>query len=259
MRRIHRWLVGMLFAVGMVVGALTVPHSRAYGPAAQQTPGPEVYAEAIGQANLRQGPGLEYPVAGEITSGTRYRVLARHAVYPWLRLEYPAVPEAWVYRDLVTVSGDLSLVPVVDDIPPTATEAPPVPADDPLLAPPSPTPASTSPTATSTPAGPIVTTLGKANVRYGPGTEYPTIVEAAEGESYRLLEIHALVPWVRIDLPESATGSGWIYREIIEITGDTSQVPVTNVTHYSVPELTPTPQTVVINGAPWQNAPAAPP
>ncbi|MBN1964665.1 MAG: serine hydrolase, partial [Anaerolineae bacterium] len=252
MRNRHAVIAALCILVGLA-WLIAAPVSGARGPSLQGTPAPDVYAEALGQANLRGGPGIDYALVGAIEAGTRYRVLARHALVPWLRLEYPpAAPgDAWVYADLVRVTGDLSLVPAVNgfELPPAET---PTPADPVVST------AAPIPTLTPTLAGPIVTTLGTANVRFGPGLEYPLIAEVPEGASYRVLAFHALVPWVQIALPESPDGTGWIFRDIVTISGDTSQTPVTNAIQFGYPTLTPTPQTVIVNGVPWHDAPAAP-
>jgi beta-lactamase class A len=69
------------------------------------------------------------------------------------------------------------------------------------------------------------------------------------------VERHTLVPWTRVALDESPTGTGWLYNDVIEITGDLSDVPLTNAIQFAYPTLTPTPQTIVVSGAPWTNAP----
>jgi uncharacterized protein YraI/beta-lactamase class A len=224
-----------------------------------QDPPPDVFAEALGQANLRHGPGIEYPLVGEISAGERYRVLARHSQVPWLQLAIPAIAgAAWVYADLVTITGDLAQVPASNDFPPVETpHALVTPVRD---VPPDPTATALLPTATPTAAGPVATTLGDANVRFGPGTEYPAIVEVPAGTRFRVVELHTLVPWVRVSLADAAdtvVETGWIFREIVEIEGDISQVPMTNAIQFGYPTLTPTPQTVIVNGAPWRDAAAA--
>jgi uncharacterized protein YraI/beta-lactamase class A len=270
MRYVRKLVMGGITLI--LAGMLVVPVSQAR----QDTP--DVYAEAIGQANLRSGPGVDYAVVGEITAGTHYRVLARHTLVPWLQLEVPGTSEAWVYTDLVTVYGNLAAVPPVSDFAPimTATSTAtltPVPAPASANVDPLPVLPENTWTATSTPAasltatlalsptptveGPIATTLGEANVRFGPDLQYPVIVKVAAGRSFRVLERHALYPWTRVALDESPTGSGWLYNDVIEISGDLSLVPMTNTTRFAYPTLTPTPQTVIVNGAPWANAPLA--
>lgn len=272
-RRFRKISLFFLCLVLGITGLIAVPASGAHESYRQGTPVPDVVAEAVGQANLRAGPGLEYPIVGQIVAGTRYGVLARHTLVPWLRLDYPpAAPgEAWVYSDLVKVSGSLALVPQVNTFSPimTPTSEPTLPVTltpsptlgitelPPVDAPP--TQAETAaPSLTPTLNGPVATTLGEANIRFGPGVEYPSIIKVPAGMSYRILERHSLYPWVHIALSESPTGTGWIFRDVVAISGDLSNVPITSATQFNFPTLTPTPQVVVVNGAPWNSASAAP-
>ncbi|MBN1202847.1 MAG: serine hydrolase [Anaerolineae bacterium] len=235
--------IGMVMIALALVWLAAAPTGGARGPYDQETGASEVYAEAVGQANLRGGPGVDYALVGEIVAGTRYRVLARHEAVPWLRLDYPPADpaEAWVFAELVTVTGDLALLPLISDLPPVDANTPT--ANAPAIA-----------TPTPTLAGPVATTLGEANIRYGPGIEFPQIIEAPVGASYRVLAFHSIYPWVLIAVPESPNGKGWIYSDIVEIAGDTSLIPVMSGLEFSIPELTPTPQTIVVNGAPGSSA-----
>lgn len=245
---------GLLGALAMWFWLVHVPLASAR-PAPQVTPVPTVLAEAIGQANLRAGPGVEYALVGEIVKGTRYPVLAQHAYVPWLQLEVPGVPVAWVYADLVTLSGPLAALPSVTEFPSTASVSATPTA--PLPAPQSTATVTLSPTLTPTQPGPLAITLGEANIRFGPDLSYPVVAQVPEGTSLRILERHALVPWLRVALPESPTGNGWLFREIVEVSGDLNSVPLTEATVFTYPTLTPTPQTIVVRGAPWVSAPAA--
>ncbi|MGQ9851611.1 MAG: serine hydrolase [Aggregatilineaceae bacterium] len=239
--------VGVALAMLWLMGA---PLALAR-PAAQATPSPTVFAEAIGQANLRAGPGVEYALVGEIVSGTRYPVLARHAYVPWLQLQVPGMPLAWVYADLVTVSGPLGALPSVTEFPPTASVS--ATSTPTFSVPQSTATVMLSPTLAPTMAGPLAVTLGEANIRFGPDLNYPVVAQVPEGTSLRILERHALVPWLRVELPQSPTGSGWLFREVVEVSGDLNSVPLTEATTFSYPTLTPTPQTVVVRGAPWRS------
>jgi len=252
-----RWTTGLLLLL-VVLGHSAV---GAHGTPRQQTAA--AYAEAIIQANLRSGPGVEYPVVAEIVPGTQYAIVAQHALVPWLRIEYPAAVQAWVYLDVVNVTGNMGLVPSTSDFPPLQTATPTsasistaVSTATSPLGSLSSTPEATSsvPTATATINGPLVITKGEANIRYGPGVEYPSIVEVPQGTSFRLLEFHALYPWLHVALTNAAQTTGWIYEELVDITGDTSQVPYTSQTNFTLPQLTATPQIVTVNGAPWDSA-----
>lgn len=83
-----------------------------------------VLAEAIGEANLRAGPGLDFDVVGQITAGNPIPVIGRSFEFPWYQVAFEGVPEAWVFEQLVTIAGDISTVPVVD--------APNIPTIDPV-------------------------------------------------------------------------------------------------------------------------------
>ncbi len=270
--------VGFLraYVVALVMSALVVSIQHAapgaaFGPPRQDPP--PVMAEAIGQANLRSGPGVEYAPLGEIVAGTAYPVLTRHTLVPWVQIDVPDVGPAWVYRDLLAISGSLAQVPGTSEFapletpaspspPPGATATPtaaatgsPVASPPGLPAQPSATPAAEQPSSAPTFQGPTVTTIGEANIRFGPDLQYPVIVKVPAGQTFRVLERHTLVPWLRIALDESPTGNGWIYREIVEISGDLSGVPATNAREFGYPTLTPTPQALIVDVAPWDGAP----
>jgi len=76
-----------------------------------------VTVEAISEARVRYGPGTDFPRVGTIYKGQSYAVLRRHALYPWLEIEYDPVASkrAWVSKETVTVAGDLASVPVTSD------------------------------------------------------------------------------------------------------------------------------------------------
>lgn len=245
----HTLLVIALAVMACVAILAAVRAGEAY----QDAP---VMAEAVGQANLRGGPGIDYLPVGEIVAGTRYPVLARHTRVPWLQLEVPGVSEAWVYQDLVTVHGPLSAVPETSAFPPQGTLAPlPAPSATPAAPQAAPAGVPAQPTLTPTLSGPTATTLGEANVRFGPDVTYPVIAEVGAGETFRILERHAIVPWLHIALDDSPTGSGWIFSDVVTVTGDLFSVPATSADAFSYPTLTPTPQTVIVDIAPWQGAP----
>lgn len=99
---------------------------------------PRVVADSA--ANLRGGPGTNYPVIGQMTTGKEVDILERNASGDWWRIDWNGVTQAWVAGLVVKVSGPIDTVPVARNVPappPTNTPAPPPP-----------------PTATPKPAGP---------------------------------------------------------------------------------------------------------
>ena len=96
---------------------------------------PRVQADNV--ANLRAGPGTNYPVIGQLRAGAEYFISARNANGDWWQLAWEGGAQAWVSGMVVRVLGPIDAVPVAKEIP---------------TPPPSPTPA--PPTATPQPAGP---------------------------------------------------------------------------------------------------------
>mgnify|MGYP005848775111 FL=1 len=118
-----------------------------------------VTARAINRANVRCGPGTDQLIAGAIDADESYTVLARHAAFPWFQILYPPTQSAWVYEDLVEVTGDVNALPVINHnggACPVLTPTPPVVV--PAVSPWGQTPAGASPV--------DMTILGEAILNY---------------------------------------------------------------------------------------------
>jgi hypothetical protein len=99
---------------------------------------PRVVADA--EANLRGGPGTNYPLIGKMQPGKEVAIIGRNTNGDWWRIAWDGAGQAWVAGLVVRVLGPIDTVAVAKDIPappPTFTPAPPPP-----------------PTATPKPAGP---------------------------------------------------------------------------------------------------------
>lgn len=99
---------------------------------------PRVVADT--EANLRGGPGTNYPLIGKIAAGKEFAIIGRNTNGDWWRIAWEGASQAWVAGLVVRVLGPIDTVAVAKDIPappPTFTPAPPPP-----------------PTATPKPAGP---------------------------------------------------------------------------------------------------------
>lgn len=99
---------------------------------------PRVVADA--EANLRGGPGTNYPLVGKMSAGKEVAIIGRNNSGDWWRIAWDGAGQAWVAGLVVKVLGPIDTVAVAKDIPappPTFTPAPPPP-----------------PTATPKPAGP---------------------------------------------------------------------------------------------------------
>jgi uncharacterized protein YraI/beta-lactamase class A len=208
-----------------------------------------VTAEAIGQANLRAYTDTSAPLLGEIRVGTRYPVIGRSALYPWVLLGDVTTrqPIGWAFRELLTLQGDINTVPVTEvDLGDTVS---PVIAPTPTLAQPS---VSATPNAQTTVAptqAPIDSSVrgivqGEINIRYGPGVEYPRVGIGVVGDVLSIAGWHTLLPWVQIRYPQSPTGAAWVNIDLIQIEGDLYALPAISQTTFNFPTLTPTPSGV---------------
>jgi hypothetical protein len=92
--------------------------------------------------NVRSGPGTIFnPPIGSFNAGQTSEILARNPAGDWYKVRY-GVGEGWVFAQLITVSGDVTSLPV-DQGPPVPTAAPPT------AIPPTPIPAATATPATT--------------------------------------------------------------------------------------------------------------
>ncbi|MEM7342823.1 MAG: SH3 domain-containing protein, partial [Chloroflexota bacterium] len=96
------------------------------------------------------------------------------------------------------------------------------------------------PTEPPPPADPMVTILQNMNVRGGPSTQYSVIGAASPGNEARILGRNGDLSWVQVEYP-SANGTGWVYAELVQISGDASTLPIVEV----APPPTPIPPTPV--------------
>lgn len=205
-----------------------------------------VVAEAINSANLRAGTSTDTEIVGTIQLGTRYPVVGRSALYPWVLLGDIVTfqPIGWVFADLVTVTGDLGVVPVTEinvsaqptPLPATFT---PTPTLDPSL-----------PTFTPAPEIQATATMsfavygdvsGEINLRYGPGADYPRLGGAFAGDRLEIVAYHTTLAWVLVTYPSAPNGVAWVSRDVLDIKGDpTTTRPITQIDFSGQPTLTPT-------------------
>ncbi len=257
LQRRRRWWRGIISA-GLFLSLLLLnPVFPVTGaPPAQVTP-TNIHAQAIGQANVRSGPGIEYDIVGTISNGTRYAVYGQHELFPWVLIAYSEAPggRAWVFADLVTLDVPLAQLPVLTGIilVDTPTPSPTVTFGDPSTGAPTGTPHTPQPGPTTITGSVFVQADEAINVRFGPGIEYPRIERLVPGQSYRVISRHSLYPWLLIELPSAPDGFGWVYQEVVTVSGAINTLPVITVEQVGWPTLTPTPPYVVTSAPPWQN------
>jgi uncharacterized protein YgiM (DUF1202 family) len=118
---------------------------------------------------------------------------------------------------------------------------PPPFALTPTAIPASPTPAATlPPPPTATPSTPTATANVNANVRSGDSTQYPIVGALREGESAPIVGISSFgTGWYVIEL--SSGRRVWISPSVVDVSGDTSNLPRINPPPVPTPAATATP------------------
>jgi hypothetical protein len=77
--------------------------------------------------NIRSGPGTSYPVVGAAKAGDTSSLVGRNEASTWVQVEYPpgSGSTAWVFAELVQISGDPTSVAIAQVAPPPAPPAQP--------------------------------------------------------------------------------------------------------------------------------------
>jgi hypothetical protein len=162
-----------------------------------------------------------------------------YAIYSLTGEEAPAPTQ--------TVSAPTRIVVVIPTTTPVlATATPPIPPTATA------TPTENALASTSTPTGAILTITLPANVRSGPGQNYPVIGGLQAGETAPVIGRDAAGTWFVISFSGSLSGQGWVSNLVSSYAGDVNSLPVV-----AVPPPPPTAQPT----APPANtaAPTAPP
>ncbi|MGQ9502437.1 MAG: PA14 domain-containing protein [Anaerolineae bacterium] len=87
---------------------------------------------------------------------------------------------------------------------------------------------------------PVATAMLDLNVRSGPGVAYPILGVLRAGQSAEVSGISADGNWLQIAYARTASGSGWVARRYVIVSGDLSAVPVVPAPPLPTPSPTPT-------------------
>lgn len=118
-------------------------------------------------------------------------------------------------------SGEVVFVPTTTPAPATAT-----PASE--ATPTEPPPTTSAPEATTPPVPQVINIIQPANVRGGPGTNYPILGGINTGETATVVGRDGTGTWFAIatDLPLATDGVGWVSSLVATFDGDASSLPV---------------------------------
>jgi beta-lactamase class A len=212
-------------------------------------------AEALARANLRAEASLDAAQVGEIVSGIAYPLVGQSEFVPWLLIGDPITrqPIGWVYRDLVTVTGDLAAVPLSDSVVQV------IGGTSPSAPPPQATPGgaeadSTTPAPATIVANVTAMTQGEVNVRFGPGVDYPRIGTIPANASVAITGWHTQFPWIQVAFDPLTAERGWVLREIVTIQGDLFSTPAISTEVFTIPAELVTPAPLDSRPAPFTSS-----
>ena len=88
----------------------------AVSPAVTPAVPPAVITVIVEGANLRAGPGTDYPVVGGLYQNAQAALLGRNQSGDWLQIELPTGP-AWIFAPLVQTTTPIPDLPTIDPPP----------------------------------------------------------------------------------------------------------------------------------------------
>jgi uncharacterized protein YraI len=162
---------------------------------------------------LRAGPSTEYAHLGTLQEGDRVGILSRTGDGEWYRIILEDGAIYWVAAAYVDVEKDADGKDAIEAIPTVQPESnPDLAAGTPTGAP------------TETPGPKANTATVNANLRAGPGTNYPVVGGLQEGDTVEIVGQTGDGGWYRV---ERANGSfAWVFAALIEVGSESGPIPV---------------------------------
>ena len=229
-RVLFRALISML-ALVLLLGGCSMPAHQEETPAptpaeppvaepAQEAAAEDLMAIVTQNANVRSGPGTDYPVAFWLTTGDEVTVVGRNVDGSWLQIEHEDRP-GWIFGALTDTAAE-AVTELPADAPPPRPAAAPTPEPEPTIesepAPETVEPAPELP-ALSAPAERVTVTVtgSVVNLRRGPGTDYATDGQVREGDQMHVTGRNAVGDWLQVMHPVATGKQVWIYGPLTDI------------------------------------------
>jgi uncharacterized protein YraI len=173
-----------LYVVWIALCLLTLPGYTA--ARAQDAPTAQTIAAIL---NVREGPGEDYPIIGELPYDTRVALEARSPESAWVRVQAtePALT-GWVAADYLVANGGFDLASLPVDGEAAAAQPPPASGDAPAS------------------SGAVTTTA--LNMREGPGEDYAVIAVLDRGAALAVEATSADGYWAQVSATDGA--QGWV-------------------------------------------------
>ncbi|NDJ60421.1 MAG: SH3 domain-containing protein, partial [Chloroflexi bacterium] len=184
--------------------------------------------EVYRTVNVRSGPGTQFAVIDRLSSGDVVQAVGRSDVENnWLRILF-GDQAGWVAFFTVTVRGDASTLPIVEnEIRPLTASAQSATVGDALLA-------GDGDGGNVAGGGASVTAYTRVNVRTGPSVRFPRIGLLDPGDTVPITGRTDDSEWLRVTFQGQ---EGWVALFVVSRSGNLNTVRVVG----DLPQLPPTP------------------
>jgi uncharacterized protein YgiM (DUF1202 family) len=178
-------------------------------------PAPATPATVTTNANVRGGPGTEFPIIGGTITGQTVNIVGRNADSTWYLLDFENIATGWVSAELVANAPAAETIPVfnADGTPVVAPTATPVAGGS--LALPTPTPVVAANTATATAATTNTTAAAAATAATAadPATTayLASVTELVNAYDVALVALDTLIAEARAN-NSRLTDTAWVAR-----------------------------------------------
>jgi Tol biopolymer transport system component/uncharacterized protein YraI len=116
MRKKGFWLIAVV--IMLLIATLTAAVAQAAGPSAQAEAQPATPPQAeviVAALNVREGPGVNYPIVDVARQGDKFEIVGANAAQTWLQIVRADHSTAWIsgWPDYTRVTGSVAALPVV--------------------------------------------------------------------------------------------------------------------------------------------------
>ena len=178
------------------------------------TPTPMAQAEpqftvARDRVNVRNGPGTNFPVIGQVTLGMNFVIIESNQAGDWYKFCCVDGEQGWIYAQLLTVENEHLLAELSQPVQPATSTPKPASTETPQP----PLTATPLPTEVSSPS--FVVAGEVVNVRGGPGTNFPVIGQITAGMKFSISGKNQSGDWYEFCCVEGQ--QVWIYGPLLQV------------------------------------------
>lgn len=191
------WIGAAYLQLDVPIGNL--PISDGSTPATPTTPTPTpptsgvTAVVATGALNVRSGPGAAYSIVTTVNQGATVTLTGRNNLSTWVQVKTASNVTGWVNASLISITGTVSTLPVID-----------------------------VPTQTAT----AVVNTGALNVRSGPTIQNSVVAVIQQGTVVGLIGRNSNSSWVQVRLSNGQTG--WVNASYVQANTTINSLPISN-------------------------------